>query len=77
MDTVSGDGGYKGIQLVLLLLEFLHKALDGTLGKALVLSTLPVAHQTVNDAQACITATGRVNGHPCVLGRDTRREGTN
>lgn len=69
VDTVSGDGGYERIQLILLLFQFLYQTLDGTLGKALILSTLPVAHQAVNDAQTCITATGRVHRHACALRR--------
>lgn len=61
VDTVGGDGSDEGIQLVLLLLELLHQALDGSLGKALVLSPLPVAHEAVDDAEASIIAARRVH----------------
>lgn len=63
MDPVGGDGGDEGVQLVLLLLQLLHQALDGPLGEALVLSALPVAHEAVDDAEAGVIAAGRVHRH--------------
>lgn len=61
MHSVGGDGGDERVQLVLLLLELLHQALDGTLGETLILATLPVAHEAVHDAQAGIVAVGGVH----------------
>ena len=65
MRSVGGDGGDERVQLVLLLLQLLHQALDRPLGEALALAALPVAHQAVHDAQAGVAAGGRVrDGHP-------------
>lgn len=67
MDSVGGDGGNEGVQLVLLLLQFLDQALDGTLGEAFVFAALPVAHETVHDTEAGVITVGRVHGHPAAL----------
>lgn len=67
MDSVGGDGGDEGVQLVLLLLQFLDQALDGTLGEAFVFAALPVAHETVHDTEAGVITVGRVHGHPAAL----------
>ncbi len=67
MDSVGGDGGDEGVQLVLLLLQFLDQALDGTLGEALVFTALPVAHEAVHDTEAGVITVGRVHGHPAAL----------
>jgi len=61
MGSICGDGCDERIQLIFLLLQFLHQALDGPLGKRLTLATLSVAHQAVHDAQAGIVA-GRCVG---------------
>lgn len=63
MDTICGDGSDERVQLILLLLQLLHKAFNGSLGKALILSTLPVAHEAMDDAEASIIAAGRVYRH--------------
>lgn len=63
MDAVGGDGGDEGVQLVLLLLQLLHQALDGALGEAFVLAALPVTHEAVDDAEAGVVAAGRVHRH--------------
>ncbi len=67
MDSVGSDGGDEGVQLVLLLLQFLDQALDGTLGEALVFAALPVAHEAVHDTEAGVITVGRVHGHPAAL----------
>lgn len=67
MDSVGGDGSDEGVQLVLLLLQFLDQALDGTLGEALVFAALPVAHEAVHDTEAGVITVGRVHGHPAAL----------
>lgn len=61
MHAVGCDGGDERVQLVLLLLQLLHQALDGPLGEALVLPALPVAHEAVHDAEAGVIAAGRVH----------------
>lgn len=61
VNSVGGDGGDERVQLVLLLLQLLYQALYGTLGKALVLTALSVAHEAVHDAQAGIVAVGGVH----------------
>ena len=58
VDAVGGDGSDERVQLVLLLLQLLHQAFDGSLGEALVLTALPVAHQAVDDAEAGVGAAG-------------------
>ena len=58
MDAVGGDGGDERVQLVLLLLQLLHQTLDRPLGEALVLGSLPVAHQAVDDAEAGVGTAG-------------------
>ncbi len=67
MDTIGGDGSDEWVQLILLLLQLLHQALDGTLGEALILSTLPVAHEAVDDAEAGIIAARRVHRHDAAV----------
>lgn len=68
MSAVSGDGGDEGIQLVFLLLQFLHQTLNGPFGEGLALAALPVTHQTVDDAQTGIVTGGRVcDGHPALI----------
>ena len=54
--AIRGDGCDKGVQLILLLLQFLNQALDGSLSKCLAFTSLPMAHQAVHDAQAGIIA---------------------
>lgn len=66
MDTIGGNGSDERVQLVLLLLQLFYQALDGTLGKALVLSALPMAHEAVDDAEAGIIAARRVHRHDAV-----------
>lgn len=61
MSPVGGDGCDEGVKLVFLLFQLFHQALDGPLGKRLALTTLPVTHQAVHDAQAGIVA-GRCVG---------------
>lgn len=58
VNAVGGDGSDERVQLVLLLLQLLHQTLDGSLGEALILPPLTMAHQTVNNAQAGIVAVG-------------------
>lgn len=48
--TVGSDGCDEGVELILLLFQFLHQALDGSFCKCLALATLSVAHQAVDDA---------------------------
>lgn len=73
MDTVGGDGGDERVQLVLLLLQLLHEALDGPLSEALVLPSLPVAHEAVDDAEAGVIAAWRVHRHDAADTRHRRR----
>lgn len=62
--AVCSDGCDEGVQLVFLLLQLLHQALDGPFGKRLALATLPMTHQAVHDAQAGIVAGGcAADGH--------------
>lgn len=69
MDAIGGDGGDERVQLVLLLLQLFHQTLDGPLGKALILPTLPVAHQAVDNAEAGVCAAGGgAKGRHCYLG---------
>lgn len=64
MGPVGGDSSDERVQLILLLLQLFHQALDGPLGKGFALTTLPVAHQAVHDAQAGVIAGRRVgDGH--------------
>lgn len=58
MDSIGGYCGDEGVQLVLLLLQLLHQTLDRPLSEALVLSTLTVAHQAVDDAETGVSAAG-------------------
>lgn len=68
MSAVGGDGGDERIQLVFLLLQFLHQTLDGPFGERLALAALPVTHQTVHDAQTGVVTGGRVcDGHPALV----------
>ena len=72
MSPVGGDGRDEGVELVLLLFQLFHQALDGPFGKRLALPSLPVAHQAVHDAQAGVAAGGGVDdGHPDI--RPSRR----
>ena len=50
--AVRGDGRDERVQLVPLLLELLHEALDGRPGEALRLAALTVVHQAVDDRRA-------------------------
>lgn len=50
MDSICGDSSDEGVKLISFLFEFLYQAFNGTFGEALVLSSLAVAHQAVNDA---------------------------
>jgi len=61
MGPVGGDSSDEGVKLILFLLQFLHQALNGPLGKRLALTTLSVTHQAVHNAQAGIIA-GRCVG---------------
>lgn len=63
VDTVGGDGSNERVQLIFLLLEFLDQALNSTFGKALVFTSLPVAHQAVHNTQTGIIAAGCVDRH--------------
>lgn len=68
MSAVGGDGGDERIQLVFLLLQFLHQTLDGPLGERLALAALSVTHQTVHDAQTGVVTGGGVrDGHPALV----------
>lgn len=60
MSSVGGDCCDEGIKLVLFLLQLLDKTLDGSLGEAFALSSLPVAHQAVHNAQTGIVTCGSV-----------------
>ena len=75
MDAVGGDGGDERVQLVLLLLQFLHQTLDGAFGEAFVFRSLPVAHQAVDDAEAGVIAAWRVHGHDAAANK-TQEEGS-
>lgn len=61
MGSVGGDGSDEGVELVFLLLQLFHQALDGAFGKGFALASLPVAHQAVHNAQARVVA-GRCVG---------------
>lgn len=50
MNSICCDSSDEGVELVSFLFEFLYQAFDGTFGEALILSSLAVAHQAVNDA---------------------------
>lgn len=64
MSPVGGDSRDERVELIFFLLQLFHQALDGPLGKGFALATLPVTHQAVHDAQACIVAGRRVgDGH--------------
>lgn len=64
MRSVGGDGRDESVQLIFLLLQLLHKALDRSLREGLALSALSVTHQTVHDAKAGIVARRGVrDGH--------------
>lgn len=63
MDAVGGDGSDEGVQLVLLLLQLLHQALDGSFGEAFVFAPLPVTHEAVDDAEAGVVAARWVHRH--------------
>lgn len=64
MSSICSDCCDEGIQLILLLLQLLDKALDGSFSKAFALSSLPVAHQAMHNAQAGIITCGSVrDGH--------------
>ncbi len=73
MSAVGGDGGDERIQLVFLLLQFLHQTLNGPFGERLALAALPVTHQTVHNAQTGVVTGGRVcDGHPRWLSASER-----
>lgn len=61
VDAVGGDGSDERVQLILLLLQLLHQALDRPLGKAFVLAALSVAHKAVDDTEAGVIAAWRVH----------------
>lgn len=64
---IGGDSCDEGVKLIFFLLQLLHQALDGPLGKSLALTALSVTHQTVHNAQAGIIACGCVgDGHLAV-----------
>lgn len=64
MSSVGGDGRDEGIQLVFLLLQLFDQTFDGSLGEALALASLSVAHEAVHNAQAGIVTRGSVcDGH--------------
>lgn len=48
--TVGRDSCDEGVELIFLLLQLLHQALDGAFCKRLTLAPLSVAHQAVDDA---------------------------
>ncbi len=50
MNSICCDSSDKGVELISFLFEFLYQAFDGTFGEGLILSSLAVAHQAVNDA---------------------------
>lgn len=56
MGSIGGNGGNEGVELVFLLFQLLHQTLDGPLGKGFTLTSLPVAHQAVHNAQAGVVA---------------------
>lgn len=64
MSPVGSDCCDEGVELVFLLFQLFHQALNGSLGKRLALTSLSVTHQAVHNAQAGIVA-GRCvgNGH--------------
>lgn len=53
---IGSDSRDEGVELVFLLLQLFHQALDGPLGKRLALTALSVTHQAVHNAQAGIVA---------------------
>ncbi len=61
MGSIGGDRRDEGVELVFLLLQLFHQALDGPLGERLALATLSVTHEAVHDAQAGVVA-GRCVG---------------
>lgn len=61
VDAVGGDGGDERVQLILLLLQLLHQALDRPLGEAFILTALSVAHEAVDDTEAGVIAARRVH----------------
>lgn len=64
MSAICGDGRDEGIQLVLLLFQLLYQTLNGSLGEALALASLSVAHEAVHNAQAGIVTRRSVcDGH--------------
>lgn len=56
MSSIGGDRCDEGVKLILFLLELFHQALNCPLCKSLALTSLPVAHQTVHNAQTGIIA---------------------
>lgn len=56
---VGRDGRDQRVQLIALLLQLLHQRLDGSLGKALALPALSVAHQRVDNAETGVRRCGR------------------
>ena len=75
MRPVGGDGGDQAVQFITLLLQLLHQALDGSLGEALALPTLSVAHEAMHDAEAGIGRRGRLGRHGEAFERRGAAEG--
>lgn len=61
MGSIGGDSCDEGVKLVFFLFQLFHQTLDGPFGERLALTTLPVTHQAVHNAQAGIVA-GRCVG---------------
>lgn len=49
--AIGGDCRNEAVKLIPFFLQFLHQTLDGALGEALTLSSLSMAHQTMDYAQ--------------------------
>lgn len=66
VSSVGGYGRDQRIQLVFLLLELFHEALDGALGERFALSALAMAHQAVDNAQTSVITCRRVSNRHIV-----------
>lgn len=56
VSPIGGDSCNERVKFVFFLLQLLHQALDGALGKRLALAALPVTHEAVYNAEAGIVA---------------------
>lgn len=64
MSPIGGDSCNERVKFVFFLLQLLHQALDGALGKRLALAALPVTHEAVYNAKAGVIAGRSVgDGH--------------